>query len=116
MGAVNTIGVAWDELEPPVLRFVLRVVLAVGAVGASPFLALAFLFFLLDKPFLWWIAIPLGVAVVIIMLALGAWLFVRAKLRELRHHVGRVARVEDALRGGPRPDDVVIETDTGTRK
>lgn len=116
MGAADAVGVAWDELEPPVLRFVLRVVLAVGAVVAAPFLALAFLFFLLEKPFLWWIAVPLAVAALVLLLAVGAWLFVRSKLRDLRGHVGRAARVEDALRGGRPPDEVVIDTDTGTRK
>ena len=88
----------WDEAEPPILRFLLKVVLTAGAFVASPFLALAFLFFLLDKPPLW-ILIPLSIGALVLVVALVAWLVARAKLRELRGHLDRAVRVEEHLRG-----------------
>lgn len=93
------------------LGLVLKVVLGVAAVLASPFLAAAFLFWLLDKPFLWWIAIPLMAAALPLLVAIGAWLFVRSKLKAMRAHLDRAARIERSVRG----DDVVIDVDDERR-
>lgn len=84
------------------LRFLLRVLLGVAALVAAPFLALAFLFFLLEKPLLW-IWIPLGIAVGIVLLALLGWLFARSRLRFARGHLDRAAAIEEAFRGAPPP-------------
>lgn len=118
MSLLRGVQTGWDELEPQVLAFLLRVVLMVGAVVASPFLALALLFFLLDRPFWWWIAVPLIAALLPILAAIVGWFFVRAKLRGARAKIESVARVEDALRARDptQGDEVVIDTDAGERK
>lgn len=102
MSTLRAAQLTWDQLEPSVLRFLLRVLLGVAAIISAPFLALAFLFFLLDKPLLW-VWIPLGIAAAVGLVALLAWLFARSRLRFARGHLDRAAAFEEALRGNPPP-------------
>lgn len=90
------VGTAWDELEPRVLRVLLKVALAVALVAAAPFYALSVLFFLLDKP-LWWLAIPAAVGTSILLLGVLVWVVVRSKLRAWRRHIARAHEVEQAV-------------------
>ena len=88
----------WDETEPHVTRFLLKVILYVALLAATPLVGLAILFALLQKP-LWWAAIPLGVAILLVAAGLLLWLFVRARLKQARGHLGTAAAAEELLRG-----------------
>lgn len=90
---------AFEQEERDVLRFLRKVLLNVAAWVASPFLMLAFLFFLLEKPLLWSL-ICLAVASLLLVAALVVWLVVRARLRDARRTVELVAD-SDIFR--PRP-------------
>jgi hypothetical protein len=85
---------AWDHAEPHVLKLLLKVSLTGGIMAATPFLALAFLFLLLEKPLLW-IAIPASVGASLFLLGLVAYLVLRAKLRRLRARVQAARDLED---------------------
>ena len=92
-GAASLALDAWDHAEPHVLKLLLKVALTGGIVAATPFLALAFLFVLLQKPMLW-IAIPAGVGAFLFLLGLLAYLVLRHKLRRLRAKVEAARDVE----------------------
>lgn len=77
---------ALEKEERDVIRFLRRVLLNVALWVASPFLALAFLFLLLQKPALW-ILVPLAVALLLLAAALVLFLVVRARLRATRRSV-----------------------------
>jgi hypothetical protein len=81
-----------------VLKLLLKVALTGGMVAATPFLALAFLFLLLQKPLLW-VAIPAGVGALLFLLGLVAYLILRAKLRRLRARVQAARDLEDLFVG-----------------
>lgn len=84
----------FDDKEAEALfRFLLKVILNVALIASSPFLMLAFLFFLLEKPLLWSL-IPLGVAGLLIVAALIVWLVVRSKLRALQRELAPFIEVD----------------------
>jgi Flp pilus assembly protein TadB len=83
-------GDAWDQAEPPLLRMLLKVLLYVAVVAASPFLMLSFLFFLLAKPLLW-IVLPLTIAASILACGFVVWLVVRVRLRAYRETLRRLS-------------------------
>lgn len=87
---------AWDHAEPHVLRLLLKVALTGAFLAATPFLALALLFLLLQKPLLW-VAIPVGAAATLLLLGLCAYLVLRAKLRRLRARVEAARDLEDVV-------------------
>ena len=69
-----------------VTRFLLKPILHLIAIVASPFFMLAFLFFLLDKHPLWSL-IPLAVGVLLLCAGLVAWLVLRARLLDAARQV-----------------------------
>lgn len=66
--------------DDEVARFARKVILNVALVVASPFLMLAFLFFLLERPAVWSL-VPLAIALLLYAAALVVWLVVRERLR-----------------------------------
>lgn len=94
MSSVRAFQMAWDDAEPAVFRVMLRVIMVASLFAASPFFALALLFWLLEKPLLWWIAIPLIVGGVVLALGLGVFLTIRARVRGLRRVLDRAAEYE----------------------
>lgn len=90
------------QTEQDLLKFLRRILTSVTLLVASPFLMLAFLFFLLEKPALWSL-ISLGVAVLLYTAAAVVYVVVRARLRALRQTAEWVGRVADSdiLRPGP---------------
>lgn len=97
MGSVRAFQMAWDDAEPAVFRVMLRVIMMASLVAASPFLALALLFWLLGKPLLWWIAIPLAAAGVVLAIGFGVFLAIRSRVRGLRRVLDRAAQYEADL-------------------
>lgn len=86
---------AWDDAEPHVLRFLLKVALKGALYLATPFFALAFLFFLLAKP-LTWILVAAGVGCCVLALGFVGFLVLKARLRRLRAKVAAAREVEAA--------------------
>lgn len=84
---------AWDAAEPHVLKFLLKVVLKVSIVLATPFLALSFLFLLLEKPLVWPL-VPAILGALVLLSGLAGFLVLRAKLRRLRAKVEAARDVE----------------------
>lgn len=80
-------------------RFLLRPILQVTAIVASPFLALSFLFALLQKPALWSL-VPLAIGVALLVAGLLVWALVRARLVGLAKKVDALAD-SDILRPPP---------------
>lgn len=100
VGRVAVVNSVWDEAEPPLMRFLLKVLLQISLVAATPFFALTLLFFYLQKPLLW-MAIPASIGLLIVVAGLVLWLVVRAKLRGLRERLAWAERAEDAILTGP---------------
>lgn len=80
-------------------RFLLKPILHVTALVASPFLAAAFLFVLLQKPALWSL-IPLAIGIVLLIAGVLVWAIVRARLVGLAKEVDKLAD-SDILRPPP---------------
>lgn len=76
----------WQQMESPLLRLMLRVLLTVGLVFASPFLLLALVLYALDAADVW-VTIFLSIGLVLLLLSLVGWLVVRAKVRAVRERV-----------------------------
>lgn len=71
-------------------RFLLKPVLHVTAIVASPFFMLAFLFFLLEKPALWSL-VSLAVGTLLVVAGLLVWALVRARLVGLAKDIDTLA-------------------------
>lgn len=75
-------------------RFLLKPVLHVTGIVASPFLMLAFLFLLLEKPPLW-VLLPLTVALLLAGAGALVWILLRARLLRLSRELERLAPPQD---------------------
>lgn len=69
-----------------VTRLLLKPILHLVAIVASPFFMLAFLFLLLEKPPLWSL-IPLAIGVLLVLVGLLVWVVVRARLLDAARQV-----------------------------
>lgn len=98
MTFTGTASAAWDEAEPHVFRFLLKVALTVSVWVASPFFALAFGFFLFGKPLLW-TGVAAGLGLAVLLAGLLVYLVVRHKLRRLRRRLDEVDRFERVFVG-----------------
>lgn len=99
-GRVAVVRNLWDEAEPRLMGFLLKVLLKISLVAATPFFALTLLFLYLQKPLLWMI-IPASIGVLVMLAGVALWLVVRAKLRGLRERLSWAERAEDAILAGP---------------
>lgn len=95
--ALREAGAMWDAAEPHVHRFLLKVILTIGALAAAPFLALAIVLVLLGKPWLW-AAIAAACGGLLLLAALVLFLVVRSRLRDARGHLELASKAEDWLR------------------
>lgn len=86
---------AWDDAEPHVLRFLLKVALKGALYAATPFFAVALLFLLLAKPASWILAVA-GIGCLVLALGFVAFLVLRRRLRRLRAKVEAAREVEAA--------------------
>lgn len=94
MASIRAFQMAWDDAQPHLFRAMLRVFLFASLVAASPFFALALLFWLLGKPFLWWIVVPLALGALLVALGLAAFAAIRSRVRGLRRTLDRAAEYE----------------------
>ena len=78
----------FEQEEKDILVFLRKVLLNVALLVASPFLMLAFLFFLLQKPPLWSL-VPLAIGLAFVALGLAAFLYAKVRLRQARERVER---------------------------
>lgn len=83
------------KAETDLLRFLRKILTSVVLLVASPFLMLAFLFFLLEKPWLWSL-IALAIALLLYAAAFVVYVVVRARLRAVRQAADWAPGVADS--------------------
>ena len=105
MASIRAFQMAWEDAQPAVFRVMFRVFLTASLFSASPFFALAVLFWLLDKPFWWWIAIPFGLGLMVVAGGMLAFMALRRRLRSMKRHLDRAAEYESTIVIDQPPQD-----------